>query len=146
MGTARGLERDRGKTVRAFLSAWRMEGLFFAPQPVDGPDEQKDRQGDDDEADNRVDKEAVVDAYGAGSLGVGQMCVRPRLRALPEDDKKVGEVHPSQEQADGGHQDVIHETLDDRTEGTADDNSDRHINDVAPHRELFELPQYRTSF
>src|SRR2546425_3911026 len=143
MRTASCLNRNRGRAVRTlFRRRLRRLGFLLPPQPVDASDEQKDREGDNDEADDRVNKHAVIDAYGPGSLGLGWTGIRSSLHTMLQDEEKVGEVYPSQEQAGGWHEHIVDQALYDRAERAADDDSDSHINHVPSHRKLSELLQH----
>src|SRR6185503_8375861 len=60
-------------------------------------------------------------------------------RTATERDEHVREVDAAEQEPDRRHQDVFYERVDDLAEGGADDHADGEVDDVAPHRELFEL-------
>ena len=57
-------------------------------------------------------------------------------------EEQVGKVHVPHQFAQRRHNDVIDKARHDFSEGAADDNADSHVDDIAPHGELFELLQH----
>ena len=140
MCAARGLDGDGGQAMWALFGCRLGRRRFLFPlHPIDGADEQEYHKGDDEEADDGIDEHAVVDGHRACRLRVGQQCVGPSRGACLEQDEEVGEIHIAQQQADGRHDDIVNQRLDDSTEGSADDDAHGHVNHVATHDEFFEL-------
>ena len=54
-------------------------------------------------------------------------------------NEKVAEVDVSQQQADGWHDDIVHQRFDDSTESRTDDDAHGHVHHVSAHGELLEL-------
>src|SRR5581483_12145158 len=108
------------------------------PEAVHLLHEEEDREGDDDEVDDRLDERAV-----------GQhRCVRlPRVgegrELLPgKVHEEPAEVDAAEQQADDGHQHVGHERVHDLPERPADDHADRQVEHAPAHGELAKLFQH----
>ena len=83
----------------------------------------------------------------AGRLGVGERGVGGRrFRSLLQHDEQVGEVDAAQEQPDGGHDHIGDERLDDRAEGGADHDTNRHVHDIAAHGKFLEFLEHSVPF
>lgn len=54
-------------------------------------------------------------------------------------DEKIGKVNLSGGDADDRHKDVVYQGIDDVAEGSADNDTDSHIHDIAAHDEFFEF-------
>jgi hypothetical protein len=56
--------------------------------------------------------------------------------------KEIGKIDPAEQHADGRHQDIRHQALNDCAEGAADNDADRHVNHIAPHGEFLEFLEH----
>ena len=132
--TAHGCQRYVLLAVWAVLrvrSRWRR----FAPHGVDPPDDEEDNEGDYQKAYNCVYKSSIVYGRGTRCLCSGQGIVVDPIQR----DEQVCKVHLSQNEADWRHDDVLYEGIDHTTESYADNDADRHVQDVAFHGELLKL-------
>jgi hypothetical protein len=127
-------QRDRRQTERAVAGGdgglWRRRA-----EPRRLPDDDEHGEGDDDEVDDRVDEHTVVQRGRAGRLGRRQA----GIALPPQGHEEVREVHALEGEADGRHENVVHEGGDDAAEGGAEDEGDGEIDDVAPGEERFEV-------
>lgn len=142
VAAAGGLDRDLHLAEGAVLDRrrGRRRRLLLPLQAVDRPDQKEDREGHDDEVDHRVDEDADVERGRTGLLGRSQV----RIVAAGQGDEEIGEVDAAQQDADRRHDDVVHQGLHDSAEGRADDDTHGHVDDIAAHRELFELLEHVT--
>ena len=114
--------------------------------PVHAADHQEHREGDDQEADDGVDEEADVHRHGAGGFRVGERGVRsaafaPALRVTKRFEKST---LPSSRPIGGMITSATSEEM--IPERCADDDADRHVDHVAPHREFLEFLESPRSF
>jgi len=116
--------------VRAFLGR-RFSGRRFFLETVHLLDQHEDREGHDGEIQDGVDEHPVFEGDRLGGLGF-----------LPEGDGQIGKIDIAHDQADGRHDDVLDQGADNLAEGAADDDADRHVNNVAAHGKLFEFLEY----
>src|SRR3989344_354687 len=96
--------------------------LALVSQPIEKLQEEKEREGNEDEVQECLDKQAV------GYLGTA-----------PNRDRKLGEVHPAQEEANGRREDAARERGGYLTKGRANHNTNREIYRIAAHRKSLEL-------
>ena len=89
-----------------------------------------------------VDEHAVIYAHGASLLRLIERGIRTGDRAISQDDEEIREVYVAQQQADRRHDDVIDKRTYDGSEGCADNDADRHVDDIAAHCEVFEFLEY----
>ncbi|EEF26732.1 conserved hypothetical protein [Ricinus communis] len=103
-------------------------GGVGAADLVDQLDQQEHHGRDDEELDQGVDEGAVLDSDLLDRLG-GRI-----LR--PQHPFQLGEVQAAGQQADGRHDHLVDQALDDAVEGRADDHADGQVDDVAAGDEL----------
>src|SRR5207248_11647547 len=124
-------------------------GAFFGnrcgdrlrPHPVYLPDEQKHGEGNDQKLEDRIQEVPVGDNRSAGRFRLREGWIG----AGGEVDEQVFKIHPSDNQSDRRHQDVVHERRHNLSEGRTDDQTDRKIQYVAADGKLFEFLQHRCS-
>src|SRR3990172_299841 len=105
---------------------WGGCGLFPAAHRIDGANEQEDGEGNDQEADDGVQEDAVVDGHSSRRLGLDQARVGARSASLLEDGEEAGKVDTTQQEPNGRHQNVLDKALDNGAKGTTDDDPYRH--------------------
>ena len=99
----------------------RRGGSGLLLQAVDSLDQEEYDQGYDNEVNNIIDEIAV------GNFGA------------PQCEGQAGEIDPADDQADQGHDDVTDQRGNDLAEGSADDDRDRQVHDIASHDKFFEF-------
>jgi hypothetical protein len=102
---------------------------------VDLSDKQEDRKGHDQEIQYGVEEYSVIDGGGTRSLGCGEC----GMSITGEINKEAGKIDLADQEADGGHEDIVDKGTDDLAEGGADNDPDSHIEDIPAHRKLSEL-------
>src|SRR5690606_29692189 len=106
---------------------------------VERLDDQEDDEGHEQEVDDRVEEGAVLDHRRSRCPGLRDGCV---LVAVGQYDAQVREVDPAQQEADHGHDDLIHERRRDGAEGRGHDDRDRQVQNVTSVDELPELLEH----
>jgi hypothetical protein len=131
------LDGDLGEAVRAFLGGGGggSGGGGRLVQAVDGLHHEENRQAHDDEVDDGVDEHAVIDGGRPGLLGRRQAGVGRAAQV----DEQVAEVDLAQQQADGGHDDVLDQRVDHCPEGCADDDAHGQVDYAAAHDEFLKF-------
>ena len=120
---------DLGQQLLILGGAGRGGGLFLLLlEGVDGLEPHEDGEGDDQKIDDGLDELAVGDDHGrdvtfGGLQGHGE----------------IAEVHSPQDQTNWRHDHVTHEGGDYLAEGGTNDDTDRHVDDVAPGCKGLEL-------
>lgn len=94
----------------------------------------KNREGNDQKLDHGLDKGAVSE-NGSRCL----RCLQGGVGLAVQGDEKIGKVNFSGGDADDRHKDVVYQEIDDVAEGSADNDTDCHIHDIAAHDEFFEF-------
>lgn len=98
-------------------------------------DDEEDREGNDDEFEDRIEEETVGDHGLAGLL-----CICDRGDSLTgQIDVETGEVDFPEDDAERGHDDVIHERRDDLIKRGAHRETDSKVDHIAASGELSEL-------
>ena len=141
MGAFRGSDRNRRQAQRTVFGGWGRRGGRRL-EPVHLFHEHKDHERDDDEIEHGLEKYTVVDGGSSGRLGRSER----GLRRPREIEKQAGKIDFAQDQPERWHQDVAYQRCDDLAKGSSDDDPDGHIENIALHRELFELLQHTSSF
>jgi hypothetical protein len=130
---------DVGEELFFFCGWWRGGGrggsLFFLHQCVHGLDDQKNRDGNNKEADYVVEEGADVDV----DTGIQNLFGGFIDHLVLERDFDLGEIDAADEEADGGHDDVFDDGVDDGAEGTTDDNADGEVDGVSFESEFLEF-------
>ena len=106
--------------------------LLLAREHVDGLDQEKNAESDDDKVDERLDEVAIVDRGGLHLLHTGD-------DHAGQCDFQVGEVHAADQPSDRWHDDVVDNTAHDLTKCTADDHTDSHVHCIASDGKILEL-------
>ena len=94
----------------------------------------KNREGNDQKLDHGLDKGAVSE-NGSRCL----RCLQGGVGLAVQGDEKIGKVNLSGGDADDRHKDIVYQGIDDVAEGSADNDTDSHIHDIAAHDEFFEF-------
>ncbi len=105
-------------------------------QSINQLDKQKNRERHDQESDYRVDEVAVSENRG-GFLRVREIGVMLTVQCV----EVICQIAPVRELADGRHDDVIHQGIDNRTECTADDYCNCEVDHIASHGKGLEFLQ-----
>ncbi len=143
MRAALGLDWNGGITIRTFFrDRCGRGGLLLTPEAVDTLHQQEHGPRDDQETDNSVNEHAVVNGDRSGGLRISERRIRAGFGAFLDDEKEVGEIDSAHEQPERRHEHIVDKALDDCAKSASDDDSDRHVNDVAAHGELFEFFQH----
>jgi len=137
MRALRGLDRNCRQTVRTVFGRWS-RGRRRLLQSVDLLYEQEDYKGDDNKVKCGLEKDSVVDGRCSCCLGRGER----GLWRSGQIDKQAGEIHLSHQQSKGRHQHVANERRDDLPEGSADNDTDCHVEHVALHGKFFKFFQH----
>src|SRR5207237_696696 len=98
----------------------------------------EEHEGDDQEVDSQGE-ETAPGQHGTLLFGVRQVVGGDRFGERRE---VIGEVEPAGDRADNGHDDVADQRIDDRTEGSTNDDADREVDDIALHRKFLEFLQH----
>lgn len=137
------LDRDDREAERTLFR--RRPGracLFISSESVDCPHKKEDREGDEDEIDDRVDEGPEVHRHCPCCLCLSDGFVWRRCLALFQDQKDICKIDVAENQSDGRHDDVRDERIYDRPESCADDDADRHIDNVPSHRKFLEILEH----
>ena len=92
----------------------------------------------DQELEDILDKCAVCKYSGSFRPCGGKALVRSPIQR----NKKICKVDLAGCQRDDRHNDIVNKRTDDRVEGSADDDTDCHIHDIAAHNEFFEFTDH----
>ena len=126
------LGRNAGAALGAFLGrGFRGRRFLFFLEAIYLLDEHEDREGHDGEIQDGVDEHPVFEGDRLGGLGF-----------IPEGDGQIGKIDIPHDQPNRRHDDVLDQGADNLAEGAADDDADRHVNNVATHGKLFEFIKY----
>ena len=123
-----------GANARHLLRRFRFRLLGL----VDRLHHQEHAERNQDEVDDVLDERAVIDGSNASSVRFLDGLERHTLNALQRDEQSA-EVHAARKQAQDRHKDVVDKRRCDRAKRAADDNADRHVYDISPHRKCLEL-------
>src|SRR5262245_24640638 len=140
MCALRGLDRDRRKTMWAVFGC-RSCGRFRFLQAINLLNEQEDYKGDDNKVKCGLKKDPVIDGGCPCCLGRGE----GGLWRSGQIDEQAGEIHLPHQQSNGGHQHVADERRNDFSECSTHNHTDRHVEHVAFHGEVFEFFQHISS-
>lgn len=121
---------DLGQQLLILGGAGRGSGFLFLLllQGVDGLEPHEDGEGNDQEVDTGLDELAVGDDHGRG-IPFGGL----------QGHGEIAEIHAPQDQPDGGHDHVSHEGGDNLAKGGTYDDTDRHVDHIAPGCKGLEL-------
>src|SRR5690606_38224483 len=106
----------------------RWRDFLFALQAIDHLDHEEDRERDDEEVERRLQEGPIVDRHRILA------CLYCRQR-----HRQIREIDAADEIPQRRRDDVVHERSHDLAKGSADDDADCHVDDVAFHRELAEF-------
>ena len=96
-------ERHRREAVWTILGRRRSRRWFL--HPVNLLDKHKDRECDDQEIQNIIEKDAVIQRRGTGCFRGGNT----GIVFAREVDEQIREIYATQRQSDRRHQNVLHE-------------------------------------
>jgi hypothetical protein len=133
--TTDSLQGDIHSAETTLLCCGRGGRRRWAPESVDLLHEQENSERDNEEVNDRVDEVSVRNYRYTGLLGL----IKTLVSASAEDNKEVLEVEASHYFSDGRHDDIAHKRCHDGSERGADDDADCEIENIAAHREFFEL-------
>ena len=135
--------------LRGCRRSGRSLGLF-PHEAVHELDHEEDAEGEDDEIHALLDEGAVVPVDGFRGRGLQDVGTADEsldgvhgsggdVADLRDIEAELREVGVSDQRADRGHEDVVHERGDDLSERTSDDYADGHVHDIAFHGEFLEF-------
>ena len=134
VGTAGRVLFHHGLAVGALAGGF-LHGFFLVQQLVHGLHQQEYAEGDDDEIDDVLQESAVVHRAHPGSVGGFRAGVALEVQR----EEQAAQVHAASQQADDGHQHIIHQRVDDGGECAADHNAGGQLQNVAAGAEFFEV-------
>lgn len=112
--------------------------LCFLLQPVNQHDDHKERKGNDDEINQRIDKETIVQRRRSRRLG----CREAWIGSTAEINEQSAEIHIAHRETQVSRQHVTDKRTDDLPASRADHYTDGHIRHVAAHGEFLEFSKH----
>jgi len=101
--------------------------FFFFLKAFENPDDYKNTDCDDQKIDDGLYKLTVSD------------------RRFADFDTQIRKIDTADQQTDKRHDDIVYEARNDFSERTADDDTDRHIDDIAAGNEFFKSRRFNKS-
>lgn len=141
MRTARCFDRDRRQAKWA-ISRRDDRCLLFVLQTIHPANQREYDERDNQEVEQSIEEDSVIDGRRTRSFCLGER----GIRMSREVNKFIREIRVTGEQSNGGHQDIGNEGTNYSSEGGSNDNSDRHVEHAAVHRELFEFSEHPAPF
>ena len=131
------LDRNGRTTKRTFFRRrrGRRSGLGRFLELVDLLDHDKNDERDDQKINDIVEEQAVIQSRRSGFLRLGQ----GRKRLSGHIQIKIAEIHFAEQKPDRRHDNITDHGGHDLSERAADDHTDRHIDHITAHDELFEF-------
>ena len=112
---------------------------------VDRADQQEDGERHNDEADHGVDENTDINGRRTGFLG-GSECFKIAIGQVVEE---IAEIDIAKQDSNWRHDDVGDQRRDDFAERSADNDTGRHVDDIATHgkfTKFFEHDDYSPDY